>query len=239
MFCLTPPSSKNDARYTAAKQWYDSFDLKSTGQGDLILDQARRKYDEQLSGYEKLDGKADSLLKFAATITALLITIVTGWKLYPICFVFPALFFFVTAMILALLARNPFYRPTMTPTKYIIDGIPKTNAPQEWMAAGLFLVTEELTIISNWKGAAVEKATVALCIGILLSTGILFTIPTPVAERVGAVCFSLPEHDRLVAGAFLEGVALEEWRVPECEGDRWASGNYYPLTLDSPSYSKQ
>jgi hypothetical protein len=177
MFRLRPPNPSDDPRFVESQRWYDAFEPKPTGHGDLILDQARRKYAEQSAAYERLDDKADSLLRFAGTIAALLVTAIAGWRLHPAGLVIPSLSCFLVAMLLALVARIPFLRPVMTPARNMIDGVPQTKAPQEWIAAGLFLVTEELSVLSEWKGKMVLYATIFLCCGVVLSAALIFTFP--------------------------------------------------------------
>jgi len=177
MSWFVPPNSISDARFLDAERWYDAFEPKPTDQGDLILDQARLKYKEQCQSCDRLDDKADSLLRFAATLAALLMTPTTGFKLQPVLLTAPSVVAFLVAMDLALVARNPFIRPTMTPTANIIAGVPKTKAPKEWMAAGLHVATEELRVFTDWKGTIVERATIALCIGVLLASAVIFTSP--------------------------------------------------------------
>jgi hypothetical protein len=176
MFFL-PPDPAADPRFQKAKQWYDAFNPQATGQGELLLDQARRKYDEQRLAYDRLDDKAEALLRFSATIAALIVTALAAWKLQPIILAVPSLICFMASMLFAVLARNPFVRPGMPAANEIIDGIPKTNAPREWMAAGLFVVTEELRVLTDWKGRTVQRSTISLCMAIILSAGLVFMRP--------------------------------------------------------------
>ena len=172
------PDPDADPDFRREREWYDAFHPEPVEPwSQFLYDYARRKYEELEAAHARIEEKAEANLRTAAVLAGLVIAAVAQWRLTPVWPAVLSVGILALSMILGLAARRPMKRASPTTARYVLDGVAKTDAPMEWLAAGLHRTTAEFKVIYKAKAGLLDGSFFLLAIGVVAAASILFLAP--------------------------------------------------------------
>jgi len=172
------PNPDADPDFRGEREWYDAFDPKPIEPwSQFLYEYARRKYEELEAAHARLEEKAEANLRTAAVLGGLVIAAVAQWRLTPVWPAVLSVGILAVSMVLGLAVRWPMKRAAPATARHALDGMAKTEAPMEWLAAGLHRTTAEFKVVYNAKARLLGGSFLLLAIGVVAAASILFLAP--------------------------------------------------------------
>ena len=172
MSCIQQPDLVHDATYQEHAKWAKNYKPAPDESDELVLDHARRVYDECVMANQRLDKKAEDILKTAGVLVTILLATAGASSAFTPCWIIPSLICFLLAMVLSIVSRQPKPRSSLSSIRQTIERLPSENR-QLYMAVSLHWAVEKLSRSIGWKAQALRRASWCLCLGVL---GFLFPI---------------------------------------------------------------
>ncbi|NQT39308.1 MAG: hypothetical protein HQ581_17560 [Planctomycetes bacterium] len=181
-----PPHPHEDPKCVRETQRVADYKAMGRLPGPLVLDHARRVYDEAKGTITTLDAKAGEILRTSGGLAVGLVAVTTAFGVRISWGVMAALACLLVAMILATISRHPVFRWGLSDILDVLQGASEVGSMSrvaEWLAASLHQAVENTGPASRWKAARVKWASWAMVAGVaVLLLALAFGPPaTPVA----------------------------------------------------------
>jgi len=163
------PDPDRDPACKKHRAWMKEFKAREIPADELVLEHARRVYDEFNRSYDVNDAKAGEVLKASGLMVTIFVAAIGALKLDVGWFVFSALGFFLLSIVLALRARIPLVRSGEPSARDVLDqgSHLEPKVMRTWLAASSHLMAEELRVAVHWKAERVREATWCLFVALV------------------------------------------------------------------------
>ncbi len=177
------PRHLEDEEYKRHKAKADAFeqDELSEETATLLLEQSRLKVVETVAGFERLDDKRDSFIKFSS---GMLVFLAAASRAFSFELNFPlklSAFCFLIAAIVLLLSRRTVPVPATSTIQSFREGIGKVPQPNDWVSAALHKTCEGLKVHGNIVGHHLNFALFWLIVGLVCLVITVFSLKPPSA----------------------------------------------------------
>lgn len=173
---LWAPDRELDSQFRAERDWVAQFnsDLHHR-HGSLLLEYARRKYDEAVQRRTVITDKLGETIRVSSSLAVLLVAAVKGFDVEPTLAMKAALICFLLSAIVSVWARRALVHASPASTRSVILGAQRVDAAETWLAASLYETDQALRVVEDWCGHRLTIASVLLVMGIgLLAFSFLF-----------------------------------------------------------------
>ena len=159
---------EKDPAYIREENRVDEFRWKGDDKiAALLLEHARRRYDDRVGDINMLEQKRWELLKLAATLATAVVAIVEAFGV-PVSFSLQCSFTcFAIAMSLLVLSLRVSYQAGEASIQVVREGLAETDHPQDWLAASLHLAVVGLNAYAKCVSCHLNTARMFVLAGII------------------------------------------------------------------------